>query len=163
MTPGETNKACITRLITPETIILQLSGKTRDSVLRELVERIPELRSRPEAQTTLLRALQDRESLHSTGVGDGVALPHARSALANLVSEPTVVFGRNPTGIPFDSIDGQDVRLFFLIVTSKVTEHLQILARISRLLHRQPLRESLLAAKTITETLTAIQAAEQSL
>ena len=61
---------------------LNLSSNDRESVLGELVNQIPALTRHPEARATLLRALQEREQLHSTGIGDGIApLPHARNAL----------------------------------------------------------------------------------
>jgi mannitol/fructose-specific phosphotransferase system IIA component (Ntr-type) len=150
-------------LVIPETVILELTGNSRDAVLAELAKQIPELRDRPEARSSLLQALRDREELHSTGIGDGVALPHARSALADLVERPVIVFGRSRKGISFRAIDGKHVHLFFLIVTSKVTEHLQILAQISRLVHRGPLPQVLLEAGSVEDVLQAISEAERNL
>ena len=74
----ESKRLLISDLISVATIELRLRGRQRDDVLNELVGRIPEIAARPEAKQTLLRALQEREQLHSTGIGDGVALPHAR-------------------------------------------------------------------------------------
>src|SRR5215470_14066322 len=103
---------------------LNLASSDRDAVLNELVNQIPQLAKQPEARKTLLRALQERELLHSTGIGDGVALPHARNALVGLVDEPIVVFARHATGIPYGAIDNVPARLFFLLIAPTVTQHL---------------------------------------
>jgi mannitol/fructose-specific phosphotransferase system IIA component (Ntr-type) len=136
----------LSELISPKTINLNLAGTGRDDVLEELVAQIPELADQPEARQTLLRALHEREQLHSTGIGDGVALPHARNALVGLVSEPAIVFGRHAKGIPYGAIDGVPAKLFFLVIAPTVTQHLNSLARISRLLRDPKLRKSLLLA-----------------
>jgi mannitol/fructose-specific phosphotransferase system IIA component (Ntr-type) len=69
------NSVVLSELLSPATINLNLRTWIRDSVLQELVNQIPELARQPDAQQTLLRALHDREQLHSTGIGDGIALP----------------------------------------------------------------------------------------
>ncbi len=153
----------ISRLISLATIELHLHGRQREEVLAELVGRIPEIAGRPEAQAQLLRALQEREGLHSTGIGDGIALPHARQALPGLVESPIVVFGRHDTGVAYGSIDGRPVRLFFLLVTCTVTQHLGVLARISRLLRDPNLRRQLLAVDSPERAVESIRQAERSL
>ena len=147
-------------MIASGAVVLDLRGTDRDTVLGELVGWIPELEPRPEARQALLQALLERENLHSTGVGDGIALPHARTALAGLVENAVIVFGRHPLGISFGAIDNQPVRLFFLLVTTSVTQHLQILARISRLLREARLRDSLLSARSRDEVVSLVRAAE---
>jgi mannitol/fructose-specific phosphotransferase system IIA component (Ntr-type) len=134
----------LSELISPATINLKLTGANRDAVLEELVAQIPALADQPEARQTLLRALREREQLHSTGIGDGIALPHARNALVGLVSEPVLVFGRHANGVPYGAIDGVPASLFFLVIAPTVTQHLAALARISRLLRDPNLRQSLL-------------------
>lgn len=136
----------LTPLFKTERIDLDLHGASRDAVLEELVGKIPELTNQPSAQNTLLRALQDREQLCSTGIGDGIALPHCRNALVGLVDEPVVVFGRHSQGVAFGSVDNSLARLFFLLVAPNVSQHLQILGRLSRLLRDPKLRKTLLAA-----------------
>jgi mannitol/fructose-specific phosphotransferase system IIA component (Ntr-type) len=132
-------------------------------VLNELVGRIPEIATRPEARQTLLRALQEREQLHSTGIGDGVTLPHARNALVGLVDQPLIVFGRSAQGISYGAIDGAPVKLFFLLVAPTVTQHLAVLARISRLLRDRQLRQELLVVETAKKALAVIREAEAKL
>jgi nitrogen PTS system EIIA component len=133
----------LSELITPAHFNLSLKGKHRDEVLWELVTCVPDIAHEPHAQQTLLRALQEREQLHSTGIGEGIALPHARNALVGLVEHPVIVCGRHTRGIPFGAIDGEPARLFFLLVAPTVTLHLAVLARISRLLRDIKLRQQL--------------------
>ncbi len=139
---------------------LNLSSADRDSVLNELVNQIPQLANQPEARKTLLRALHERELLHSTGIGDGIALPHARNALVGLVDEPIVVFARHATGIPYGAIDGAPARLFFLLIAPTVTQHLGILARLSRILRDPKVRQSLLTADRPEKVISVIRDAE---
>ena len=150
-------------LISAATIRLNLKSSTRDAVLRELVEAIPAIASQPDSQETLLRALREREQLYSTGIGDGIALPHARNALVGLVHSPVIVFGRHAHGIPYGAIDGVPARLFFLLVAPTVTQHLAVLARISRLLRDPNVRQELLMADSPDKALGAIRDAEARL
>ena len=149
--------------LSPATIQLHLQSATRTEVLRELASLIPEIANRADSQQTLVRALEEREQLHSTGIGDGVALPHARNALIGLVEKPIIVFGRHPHGIPFGSIDNKPARLFFLLTAPTVTQHLAILARISRLLREPGLRQNLLIASTPEKILALIREAEEKM
>src|SRR5436309_14660611 len=156
----ESKRLLISDLISTATIELHLLGRQRDDVLNELVARIPEIAARPEVKHTLLRALQEREQLYSTGIGDGVALPHARNALVGLVERPVVVFGRHDQGIPYGAIDAQPAKLFFLLVTTTVSQHLGVLARISRLVRDPKLRQNLITADCAEKVLALIREAE---
>ncbi len=147
----------------PARVKLNLTGKNRDAVLEELVDVIPEVQTEPGARETLLKALHEREQLHSTGIGDGVALPHARNALVGLVDRPVIVFGRHAGGVPYGAIDGQPAHLFFLIVAPSVTQHLAVLARISRVLRDPKLRQNLLSALTVNQILGAVAEAESKM
>ena len=91
--------------------------------------------------------LQQREKLGSTGIGDGVAIPHAK---VPDLQELVVVFGRSRGGIPFDAIDGKPVQLFFLLLApeNSAGQHLKALARISKMLKKPNFRKKLIDAKT---------------
>jgi mannitol/fructose-specific phosphotransferase system IIA component (Ntr-type) len=156
-------KYLISSLVTSGGVVLTLKGTTQTVVLSELVASVPNLGNRPEDQQKLLQALLDREAMHSTGIGDGVALPHARNSLGDLVTQAHIVFGRHPHGLAYGAIDGKPVRLFFLLVTTAVTQHLQILARISRLLRDGRLRDALLTAASGPDVIQAIRRAEEAL
>jgi len=128
-----------------------------------LVNQIPELSEQQEGRLTLLRALHDREQLHSTGIGDGIALPHARNALVGLVDHSIIVFGRHAKGIPYGAIDGVPARLFFLLIAPTVTQHLAILARLSRILRQPKIRQSLLNADKPEKIVAVLRDAEAKL
>jgi mannitol/fructose-specific phosphotransferase system IIA component (Ntr-type) len=153
----------LSELLSPARIELNLKSLDRESVLRELVNLIPELAQQPEARQTLLRALHEREQLHSTGIGDGIALPHSRNALVGLVDQSLVVFGRHPKGIDYGAPDALRARLFFLVVAPTVTQHLAILARLIRLLRDPKLQQKLQAAGDPEEVIDSIREAESEL
>jgi len=155
-----TPRYVLSQCMTVASIELNLRGAQRDEVLRELVDKIPAIVRRPESRQTLLRALQEREQLCSTGIGDGIALPHARNALVGLVDQTVIVFGRHPAGIPFGAIDDVPARLFFLLVAPTVNQHLQVLARLSRLLRDPKLRQNLLRAERPDKVIALIREAE---
>lgn len=95
--------------------------------------------------TAILRALTERESLQSTGIGEGVAIPHG--ALAELELQVAALLIA-PEGIEFDAIDGERVTILFAVIGPRRAsgEHLKVLARVSRLLRSDVLRSRLLAA-----------------
>jgi nitrogen PTS system EIIA component len=154
------NSNVLSQLLSPARVNLNLQSADRDAVLGELVNQIPELGQQPAARETLLRALREREQLHSTGIGDGIALPHARNALVGLVDRSLMVFGRHATGIPYGAIDSVPARLFFLLIAPTVTQHLAILARLSRLLRDPKLRQALLTADKPEKVIALLQDAE---
>lgn len=158
---SETPRLLIGELLSPATINLNLKGKDRDAVLVELVNQIPDLADQPDGRQTLLKALHEREQLHSTGIGDGIALPHARNALVGLVDRPIIIFGRHPTGVAYGALDKLPARLFFLLTAPTVTQHLAILARISRLLRDPKLRQGLLTASEVDEVIRRVQDSER--
>jgi len=159
----KSNAMVLSELLSPATINLDLKSADRDSVLAELVNQIPQFARQPDARQTLLRALHEREQLHSTGIGDGIALPHSRNALVGLVDQPIMVFGRHKQGIPYDAIDRVPARMFFLLIAPTVTQHLAILARLTRLLRDPKLRQSLLTADKPEKVLALIREAETKL
>ena len=121
-------------------VLLALQGATKDGVLAELVA---QLGVGPEHQGLLLRILQRRESLGSTGIGRGVAIPHCRT---QLVSRLRVVFGRRSGGIPWDAVDGQPVSYVFLLAAPPVevsNDYLPVLGRIAELVKEPTVPERL--------------------
>lgn len=157
------NSIRLGELLSPATIKLSLVSRDRDGVLDELTKLIPGIEEQPLVRETLLRALHEREQLHSTGIGDGIALPHARNALVGLVDKPIIVFGRHDKGVPYGAVDGKPAQLFFLLVAPTVTQHLAILARISRVLNNPRLRQALLTAERAERALLLIREAEEKL
>lgn len=90
-------------------------------------------------------ALTEREALQSTGIGEGVAIPHEKLAELETQCAALLIV---PAGLPFDAIDNQDVNLIFGVIGPRkaLVEHLKVLARVSKLLRSRPLREKLLSA-----------------
>jgi PTS system nitrogen regulatory IIA component len=158
-----TGRFLLSESLSPNSINLHMVSRQRDEALMEIVNLIPELANRPDAKETLFQALKEREQLHSTGIGDGVALPHSRNGLVGLVNRPCIVFGRHTHGVPFGSIDNLPARLFFLLVAPSVTQHLSILARISRLMRDSRLRKELLAADKPERIIELIREAEANI
>ena len=153
----------LSKLFSPAGIKLNLQSNDREDVLAELVDQIPDLANQPSARQILLNALRERELLHSTGIGDGIALPHARNALVGLVNHPIIIFARHATGIPYGAIDNIPARLFFLLIAPNVTQHLAILARLSRLLRDPKLRQGLLTAERPDKVISLVGDAEKKL
>jgi len=128
-----------------ETVVPALEGRTKDDVIEELAEVVS--RQHPEIDHwRLVGALQDRERLNSTALGEGVAIPHGRLAGAKRVMG---AFGRSPQGVDFNSLDGKPTHLFFLLVAPEDSAgaHLKALARISRLLKDEAFRTRLMQAE----------------
>ena len=125
-------------------IVADLRATNKEGVLRELTEHLctqaHDVRCNVDE---VLTALVNRERLGSTGVGEGVAIPHAKiPGLKSLVA----CFGRTLAGVPFDAIDAQPVRLIFVLLVpeNSAGAHLKALARISRLLKNREFRDRLL-------------------
>jgi PTS system nitrogen regulatory IIA component len=139
----------ITDIFRKEYIIEELKAKTKRDVLAELSGVI-----RRENGTInhelVLKTLLDREKLGSTGIGDGIAIPHGK--LADL-DELIVSFGRSREGVEFDSMDGKPANLFFLLLAPENTTglHLKALAKISKMMKDNAFRKKLMEAKSKDE------------
>lgn len=133
----------LTDLIPPGGAVADLPGTSRKQVLQalcDLAQRTLHVPSR-----TVLDAVMERERLGSTGVGDGVAIPHARTAE---VDRTCGVFARLKTPVDFDAVDGRHADLVFLLLAPEDSgaEHLKALARVARLFRREDIRTALRAA-----------------
>ena len=145
----------ITDILVRDASILDLAAKGKDELLGELAGALAEAEPALDRET-LLGVLRERESLQSTGIGEGVAIPHGKVAgLDRLVA----TFARSVDGVDFESIDGQPTHLFFLLVVPEQSggQHLKALARISRFFRDATFREKLLAVSELDEIFAAIQ------
>ena len=135
----------IADLVTPAAVIASLKATSKKQALQELARRASELTGEPER--TIFDVLLERERLGTTGVGDGVAIPHGK--LANL---PRLfgLFARLDRPIDFEAIDEQPVDLIFLLLAPGAAgaDHLKALARVSRLLRDRATREKLRGSET---------------
>lgn len=130
--------------ISRELIIPELSASTKEGVLAELVNAVRNAVPEFDAERAL-RVLQDRERLGTTGIGDGIAIPHGKMAALDRI---VVVAARRTEGIEFDSLDGRPVQIVFLVLAPEhvVGMHLRILAHISRLLKDASFRTAFMQA-----------------
>ena len=135
-----------------------LKSQTKADVIRELTELLVKSGAIKERDVSkLIPVLLKRESLGSTGIGEGVAIPHGKS---DCVDRLHAAFGVSHQGISFDSLDGEPAHLFFLLVAPEDSAgpHLKALARISRLLKDKHFRDSLRVAKDEPALLKLIEA-----
>jgi mannitol/fructose-specific phosphotransferase system IIA component (Ntr-type) len=125
-----------------------IEGKDKSAVLQELVRLLAN--DGGGEYEDILRAVEEREAVLSTGIGHGVAIPHGKTGT---IRELRLVAGASPAPVPFNALDGQPVRLFFLLVgpESSAGDHVKALSRISRLVRREPLRERLMQARSPNE------------
>jgi len=134
----------ITGMFKKDYIIEELKATTKRAVLAELSEILSrDAEGLPPG--AMVEVLLEREKLGSTGIGDGIAIPHGK--LKNL-DRLMISFGRSRQGIDFDAIDGKPVHLFFLLMApeSSTGQHLKALAKISRMLKDPEFRNDLMAA-----------------
>jgi PTS system nitrogen regulatory IIA component len=134
----------IADLLDIKAISTELTSSKKIEVLAEMVDLLRRVQPDLDA-TELLAVLIDREELGSTGIGDGVAIPHGKiKGLDQLL----MAFGRKKDGVDFDSMDNRPAFLFFLLLApeSEATLHLKALARISKLLRKEDIRRQLVDA-----------------
>jgi mannitol/fructose-specific phosphotransferase system IIA component (Ntr-type) len=148
----------LSELLSVDRIKIPLKAQTKDELLRELVGVCAKADGMHD-DSDVLRAVRERESVLSTGIGSGVAIPHGKSAA---VPALRMAAGTSGEPIEFDALDGQPVSLFFLLVgpESAAGPHIKALSRISRLVRKDEVRDRLLAARSSEEFLRALQDAE---
>lgn len=147
----------IDQLMTTELITLDEPPTGKESAIEYLLDFIAEA-GRVDDRDTALSALMEREEETTTGVGKGIAIPHAQTSA---VDQPSVAFCRSSTGLDFDSMDGQPAHLIFMILVPEggTDEHLDILSTLSRSLMHEEVRGGLYEADTPTEVQTVMQEA----
>lgn len=148
----------ITELLKEDTIILNLKSKTKENVLDELIDKLYQanrLNDKEKFKSEILK----REGQSSTGVGDGIAIPHAKT---DAVKIPSLAFGYSKDGIDFDSFDSKKAEIFFMIAGSKdaSNEHLETLSKLSVMLLKEDFRIALKNAKSEKEILELINEQE---
>jgi len=136
----------ITEILGHDAVVEELRSDTKEGVLEELASIIVRVSGSP-LKEQLVRALAEREELGSTGIGDGVAIPHGKLKDVKVMM---AAFGRSSRGVDFQAIDGKPVHIFFMLVAPEemAGPHLKALARISRLLKGPSRRKAFLEAKS---------------
>ena len=148
-------------LLTPDTVEVGLPGSTKEEVLTNLINLLAGHRAIRDLDE-LRDAIFERERIMSTGVGKGLALPHAKT---HAVRESIAAFAVSKEPIEFGSIDNIPVRLIFLLVGTEAakSEHIKILSRVSRLMNRDDFRNRLLKAPDKIKILTTFEEGEADL
>ena len=149
----------ITEFLDKRGIKIGLQSTEKADVLEELVEVLAVVKDIGDKKS-IVRALLERESLGSTGIGQGIAIPHGKT---NRVKELVAVLGISHQGVDFEALDGELVYIFFLLVAPKETAgpHLKALAQISRILRDSFFCELLRRCKTPDEVYELIRREEE--
>jgi PTS system nitrogen regulatory IIA component len=134
----------IVDLLNPAAIVADLRASDKMAALEELADAVLLVDSNLN-RGEIMKVLQERERLGSTGIGEGVAIPHGK---LKDIDRLLISFGRSTSGVEFDSMDGKPAKLFFLLLAPEqsVGIHLKTLARISKLLKSSAVRRRLLDA-----------------
>jgi mannitol/fructose-specific phosphotransferase system IIA component (Ntr-type) len=148
----------LSELLTIDRIKIPLEAVSKEDLLRELVSIVATTDGISD-EDAVLQAVRDRDSILSTGIGHGVAIPHGKSPS---VPELRMAAGRAASPVDFDALDGQPVALFFRLVGPETAAGppIKALSRISRIVRRDAVRDRLIAASTPDEFLKALQDAE---
>jgi len=146
-------------ILSEKTIKVPLENREKSRVIEELVDLLDKAGSITN-RDAVLKAILDREAVMSTGVGEGVAIPHGKSDAAPVI---VAALGISAEPIDFDSIDKEPVRLIWLLVgpPGQTGPHLKALSRISRLMHMGELKEKLLKATSAEQVLEEVGREEE--
>ncbi len=150
----------LSQLLPPERIRIPLAGSSKDDLLRELVD-VLHAAGEVGDPSEVLRAVREREAVLSTGIGNGVAIPHGKSGQVTALAMAAGVT-REP--VDFEALDGRPVSLFFLLVgpESAAGDHVKALSRISRLVRSDVFRRRLAEAASPADFHAILTEAEQS-
>ena len=148
----------ITELLTKDTIAMDLSSNDKNGVIDELVNQLNKAGKLNDV-TAFKEAIHNRESQSTTGIGEGIAIPHAKVAA---VDTPAIAFGKSKAGVDYQSLDMQPAHLFFMIAAPEggAQTHLDALAKLSGILMDEDVRKDLLNASSEKEVLNIIDRAD---
>ena len=156
-----TGSLSISDLLSPETVRVGMPGTEKDEVINAVVDLL-DGHPAVEDLDAVRHDVFEREAQMSTGVGLGLALPHARTTA---VTETVAALAITKEPVPFEAHDGEPVRLLFLLVGPEQARgrHIRLLGRVSRLMNHDPFRRQLLAATTTDEALALFRDADAEL
>ncbi|MGA3114228.1 MAG: PTS sugar transporter subunit IIA [Syntrophobacteraceae bacterium] len=142
-------------ILAVNSIVPELKGRTKKLVLEELIDAVKQHKPHIDSDR-LMKVLLERERLGSTGIGDGIAIPHGK---LKDIEDLVLSFGRSAEGIDFESMDGKPVHLFFLLVAPEACAgiHLRALAKIARLLKNGTVRKRLAKVDNREDIFSIIQ------
>ncbi len=148
----------LSELLNEKAVSLSLAARDKESCIKELVQLLESAHGVNTRGEILSKVLQ-RESMMSTGIGNGVAIPHGKT---RLLDHLVAACGVSPSGMEFDSMDGEPATLFILLVSPESLRgpHVKALASVSRLLKEESVRTSLRQSRTPEEFLANLRDAE---
>ncbi len=149
-------------LIPRRGLAVPLRAKTRDAVLRDLVD-IADKAELVYNRDDLINEIRTREDLCSTAMLPGVAMPHPRHSVPYDIADSFIVVGLTASGVPFGAEDGSLTRLFFLICSKDERTHLHILARLAAMMHDQSVIDWMLQAENAEELAEILEKTEQNI
>ncbi len=147
-------------ILSPESTIVDLKGETKEEIIAELVGSL-RIGDAINDKDKVLQAVLEREKIMSTGIGDGIAIPHGKSdAVVKLVA----ALGTQKRGVDFEALDGEPAYVFFLLVSPANVSgpHIKALARISRLLKNDDFKKKLISASSSEEIISVIRTEEEN-
>lgn len=142
------------KVLSPDAVWVDLKADTKQGIIEEMIDRLVAA-GKVKDREAALAAVLEREAKMSTGMQNGVAIPHGKS---DSVSELVAAIGLNKAGVDFDSLDGSPAMIFIMTLSpaKRSGPHIQFLAEVSRLISQPAEREKLLAAKTHAEIYTIL-------
>lgn len=145
----------ITDMLEKDLMILELKARNKKEVIEELVDALVR-KGIVTSRDGFINTVMEREKMSSTGIGMGIAIPHGKS---NVVSKPSIVFGKSTEGIDYQSLDGEPSYIFFLIAVPEDSnnEHLKVLSQLSRKLMHEDIRKKLMDSKNEAEVSAVFQ------
>ncbi|HWL08919.1 MAG TPA: PTS sugar transporter subunit IIA [Planctomicrobium sp.] len=160
ISPSIPKEVPVSSLLKPDLIQVPLEARTKRSVLESLVEAAGRTWQVWEP-AAILKAVQERESMCSTAFENGVAFPHPRNPLPDATGESLIAFGRTSNGIAFGAQNNSATDCFFLILCRDTQSHLQVLARLSRMIQLPEFLPLLRSADDARTTYEVILSAER--
>ncbi len=144
----------LTDVLNEDLVNISLTGNNRDECIKELIDKLATARTLKNVDS-IFDAVLEREKIMTTGVGNGIAIPHCKHTDS---PEFAVCLGIQPKGIDFQSIDKKNVNIIFLLVGPENNPglHIKLLSRISRLMSNEELRQQLLECKSDKEAFDLI-------
>jgi PTS system nitrogen regulatory IIA component len=146
-------------ILSAKSTVVGLEGETKEDIITELVDSL-EIGEVISDRDKVLEAVLEREKIMSTGIGDGIAIPHGKS---DAVIKLAAALGTQRRGVDFEALDGEPAYVFFLLVSPVNVSgpHIKALARISRLLKNDDFKKRLVAASTTEEIVSVIESEEE--
>ena len=146
-------------ILSPEAIVVDLQGETKEEIIAELSKLVAK-NCQIANSDDIFQAVIEREKIMSTGIGDGIAIPHGKS---DSVDKLVAALGTKRRGVDFEALDGEPAYVFFLLVspTNISGPHIKALARISRHLKNEEFKKRLIAAHTSDDIISIIRTEEE--